>query len=232
MSTARPLVLIVEDQREIAAVIEAYLVKNEFRTVVAVDGPTALSHHAMLSPDLLLLDVRIPVLDGFEVLAKIRQTHTTPVILLTAMAEDIDRLTGFRIGADDYIVKPFNPQEVVARVKAVLRRSSGGSNPVLLRCGPIEIDLDAHVVRIHSGDGPVNVQLTLSEYRILVYLSQRPTRVVGRGDLVDACLPESDALPRSVDTHIANLRRKLEASGATGLLQPVRGVGYRLCTPP
>ena len=111
------LVLIVEDEQAIARILEGYLQREGFRTVRAADGETALQHHAILKPDIVLLDIRIPTLDGFGVLARIRQMGATPVIMVTALADDIDRLSGLHIGADDYVVKPFNPQEVVARVR-------------------------------------------------------------------------------------------------------------------
>src|SRR5690606_23959499 len=138
------LVLIVEDEPEIAQILDAYLVREGYRTVRAADGETALQHHALLSPDIVLLDVRIPKLDGFAVLARLRQTKNTPVIMVTALAEAIDRLSGLRLGADDYVVKPFNPQEVVARVKAVLRRTKGDQQETLRRFGAIEVDFNAY----------------------------------------------------------------------------------------
>ncbi|MEH6775926.1 MAG: response regulator, partial [Cereibacter changlensis] len=119
------LVLIAEDEPAIARILDAYLRRDGFRTVQASDGETALQHHALLKPDLVLLDARIPKLDGFAVLARLRQTSSTPVIMVTALADDVDRLSGLHLGADDYVVKPFNPQEVVARVRAVLRRTLG-----------------------------------------------------------------------------------------------------------
>ena len=119
------LVLIVEDEPAISRLLEAYLSREGFRTVLASDGETALQQHAYLKPDLVLLDIRIPKLDGLAVLARLRHTSSTPVIMVTALADDLDRLSGLHLGADDYVVKPFNPQEVVARVKAVLRRASG-----------------------------------------------------------------------------------------------------------
>ena len=139
------LILLAEDEPEIAQILDAYLVRDGFRTVRAADGETALTHHAVLSPDLVLLDVRMPKLDGFEVLARLRREGNTPVIMVTALAEDLDRLTGLRLGADDYVIKPFNPQEVVARVNAVLRRTRNGAGATVLRFESVEVDLDAHV---------------------------------------------------------------------------------------
>ncbi|KXF76918.1 two-component system response regulator [Paramesorhizobium deserti] len=225
------LVLIVEDEPEIAHILDAYLVREGYRTVRAADGETALQHHALLSPDLVLLDVRIPRLDGFGVLARLRQADTTPVIMVTALAEDIDRLSGLRLGADDYVVKPFNPQEVVARVKAVLRRAKGQSQETVRRFGDIEVDFQAYSAFVRRGDCRRPIPLTLSEFRILAYMIRRPTHAFDRSDILDACLPESDALARTVDTHVSNLRRKLEELGQTGLFPAVRGIGYRFSDP-
>ena len=221
------LILVVEDEPEIAHILDAYLVRDGFRTVRAADGETALQHHKVLSPDLVLLDVRIPRLDGFEVLARLRREGNTPAIIVTALAEDIDRLSGLRLGADDYVVKPFNPHEVVARVNAVLRRTRAGSASPLLGHDDIEVDLDAHCAFVNSRTNRASLPLTLSEFRILAYMIRRPTHAFDRSDILDACLPDSDALVRTVDTHIANLRNKLNRKGATGYLNSVRGIGYR-----
>jgi two-component system response regulator AdeR len=151
--------------------------------------------------------------------------------MITALAEDLDRLSGLRLGADDYIVKPFNPQEVVARVKAVLRRSRGEMDQTTRRFGNFEVDFKAYTAFVHQQEGRVALQLTLSEFRILAYMIRRPTHAFERADLLDACLPESEALARTVDTHISNLRRKVEDLGQFGFFCAVRGVGYRFCEP-
>ncbi|AHK45459.1 MULTISPECIES: response regulator [Ensifer] len=225
------LILLVEDEPEIAQILDAYLVRDGFRTVRAADGETALTHHSVLSPDLILLDVRIPRLDGFEVLARIRRESNTPTIMVTALAEDLDRLAGLRLGADDYVVKPFNPQEVVARVNAVLRRTRNGAGATILRFENVEVDLDAHAAFIDDSGKRRSLPLTLSEFRILAHMIRRPTHAFDRADILDACLPDSDALARTVDTHVANLRRKLEDLGACGFFTAVRGVGYRFVEP-
>lgn len=223
------LICVVEDDPDIARILQGYLERERLRVVWAADGETALQQHRSLNPDLVLLDVNIPKKDGFEVLAELRRRGDTPVIFATAMAEDLDRLTGLRMGADDYVVKPFNPAEVVARVKAVLRRTSAGGRAELTRHGPIEADLKAHLARVVEPEaGPRPLNLTLSEFRILVQFLNAPMRVLSRGEILDACLPESDALERTVDSHVSNLRRKLEAAGAAGFVVNVRGVGYRL----
>lgn len=225
------LVLIVEDEPAIAQILEGYLLRDGFRTVRAGDGEIALQHHAHLKPDLVLLDVRLPKLDGFDVLARLRQTGSTPVIMVTAVADDIDRLSGLRLGADDYVVKPFNPQEVVARVKAVLRRTRGDQAEVIKRFGAIEVDFASYTAFVMSDGRRTHLPLTLSEFRILAYMIRRPTQAFARADILDACLPESDALVRTVDTHISNLRRKLEDMGQNGFFPAVRGIGYRFSDP-
>lgn len=222
------LILIIEDEPEIAEIIETYLSREGFRVVTAADGTVGLGHHLRLRPDLVVLDIKLPGQDGYDVLAAIRRRGNTPVIMVTALAEDLDKLQALRIGADDYVVKPFNPLEVVARVKAVLRRSLGGPTERLLRVGPITVDLQAHRVMVERDTGPVALDLTRTEFRILSHMASRLGKVFERSELVDACLPEGEALDRTVDSHVSNLRRKLAVVGADGLLTGVRGVGYRL----
>lgn len=225
------LILIVEDEAEIAEILDAYLVRAGFRTVRAADGETALLHHRMLRPDLVLLDVKLPKRDGHSVLAEIRATSSVPVIMATALGEDLEKLMALRVGADDYVVKPFNPLEVVARVQAVLRRTAGrDAVPSRLRLDALEIDLEAHAVRRLAPEGEATViSVTLTEFRILAHMARQPQRVFTRADLLDACLPgEGDAMERTVDSHVSKLRRKLELAGETGYLDGVRGVGYRL----
>lgn len=222
------LVLVVEDEPRIAEVLEAYLRRDGFGVARAGDGPTALCMHAQLRPDLVLLDVMLPGLDGFEVLRRLRAdvAPSTPVILLTARDEDVDRISGLRMGADDYVVKPFSPPEVVARVQAVLRRARA-TDAGPLRLGPLEIDTTGTAVRVHD----VPVELTATEYRLLELLARSPRRTFSRAQLLAAALPESAALDRVVDAHLGNLRRKLAAAGAPALVETVRGFGYRLRLP-
>lgn len=222
------LILIVEDEPEIAEILETYFAREGFRVICARDGLTGLAHHQRLRPDLVVLDIKLPGQDGYEVLAAIRRRGETPVIMVTALAEDLDKLQALRIGADDYVVKPFNPQEVVARARAVLRRTMGRAPDHLLRLGPLTVDPQAYRAVVEAGAGPVTLALTPTEYRVLAHMARFPGRAFSRGDLVDACLPEGSALDRTVDSHVSNLRRKLAAAGADGLLEGVRGIGYRL----
>lgn len=223
------LILVAEDDAEIAQILMAYLDREGFRTVHAGDGEAALMHHQALRPDLLVLDINMPRKDGLEVLAEVRRQGATPVIMATARAEDLDKLLGLRMGADDYVIKPFNPMEVVARVKAVLRRARGSAMAAeRLRWGPIALDPDAFAVHIGQGSAAVPLEVTLTEFRLLAHMIRMPARVYTRAELVDACLPAGDALERTVDSHVSKLRRKLELAGAPGLCVGVRGVGYRL----
>ncbi|OKH88123.1 response regulator [Thalassospira sp. TSL5-1] len=228
MTTNNALILIIEDEPEIAEIIAAYLSREGFRIVTAGDGAVGLAHHQRLRPDLVVLDIKLPGKDGYEVLTTIRHRGDTPVIMVTALAEDLDKLQALRIGADDYVVKPFNPLEVVARVKAVLRRTIARDSDQMLRVGPLTIDPQAYRVEVESAKGKVALGLTRTEFRILAYMALRIGRVFERSELVDACLPEGEALDRTVDSHVSNLRRKLAAAGADGVLVGVRGVGYRL----
>ncbi len=226
------LVLIVEDEPEIAEILDAYFVREGFRTVRAADGETALQHHRMLNPDIVVLDVKLPKRDGVEVLAEIRRLGDTPVIMATALDDELEKLAALKIGADDYVVKPFNPQEVVARVRAVLRRANGLSHGRILRAGAIEIDPSAHTARVRQGERTETLDLTLTEFRILAYMAGADRRVFTRAQLLDACLPnDSAAMERTVDSHVSKLRKKLESAGVPGCLEGVRGVGYRLLPP-
>jgi two-component system response regulator AdeR len=225
------LILIVEDEPQIADILSAYFAREGFRTVTAGDGDLALQHHQMLSPDLVVLDVKLPRRDGFEVLAALRARSSTPVIMASAMGEDLDKLSALRMGADDYVVKPFNPVEVVARAKAVLRRTqSDRTSPAPLRVAGLSLDMDAHTASLRAGDRPEQpLNLTLTEFRLLSFMARSPHKAFRRTELLDACLPpEGDAVERTVDSHVSKLRKKLEAAGGQGWLEGVRGVGYRL----
>lgn len=225
------LILIAEDEAEIAEILSAYLSRSGMRSVCATNGREALALHHSARPDLVLLDVQMPEMDGWRVLSEIRLLSNTPVIMLTAMDQDIDKLMGLRLGADDYIVKPFNPAEVVARVQAVLRRSympQHAHKSSLLRTAPFVINLQSHEVMVEIGEKTFTLELTLTEFKLLTQLATAPKRVFSRAELLADCLPEGDALERTVDSHISKLRKKLEKLGLTGIPHGVRGVGYRL----
>lgn len=221
------LILIIEDDIEIVRILQAYFERDGYRTVSATDPLIGLSHHQRLKPDLVVLDVKMPKMDGFETLAALRNIDDTPVIMVTALAEDLDKLQALRLGADDYVVKPFNPLEVVARARAILRRSQGGRSNSVLRLGPLSIDIEAMTVHV----GTTIMGLTRTEYRLLEHMARSPNRVFERSELIDACLPEGEAMNRTVDSHVSNLRRKLGGAGLPDLITGVRGVGYRLDMP-
>ena len=220
------LILIVEDEPQLAEVLEAYARQEGYRTERAGDGHAALSAFRAVSPDLILLDIMLPGKSGLEVLKTVRAGGSTPVILVTARAEETDQIVGLELGADDYVVKPFRPREVMARVKAVLRRVTAALDDAEkpLRVGPLEVDPRAVIARVNGQA----LTLTPAEFRLLSHLAESPGRAFSREELLSAALPDSDALERVVDAHLAGVRRKLDLAGAAGLLRTVRGVGYRL----
>nr|WP_289852038.1 response regulator transcription factor [Rhizobium sp. SSA_523] len=226
------LVLIVEDDEEIASLLERYLIRAGYRTTKASTGQAALAHTQRLAPDLILLDIGLPDIDGFDFLTKIRGTSNVPVIFVSAMDDSTDKLLGLKLGADDYVTKPFNPQEVVARVGAVLKRTKGIVASDVIRHDEIEVQLDSHIATALTEKGRVQLPLTATEFRLLVCLLRSPFKTFERASLLDACLPESDALDRTIDTHIANLRRKLAECSQGGYITTVRGIGYRFARSP
>jgi two-component system response regulator AdeR len=225
------LVLIVEDEPEIADIVAAYLEREGLRTLRAQDGLAALALHRSARPDLILLDVQMPGMDGWTVLNTLRQRGDTPVIMLTALDQDLDKLTALRMGADDYVVKPFNPAEVAARVRAVLRRTlnqrpAGASG--VLRVANLVIDAENHQVHVEGDGYSHELLLTLTEFKLLHCMALAPLRIFSRSELMHECLPESEALERTVDSHVSKLRRKLDEVGLENVPASVRGVGYRL----
>ncbi len=218
------LILIVEDELELAEIIEAYLRREGYQTERAGDGKRALGLYRATKPDLVLLDIMMPKLNGLEVLKTIRQDGQTPVIMLTARAEDDDKLLGLELGSDDYIIKPFNPREVVARVKAVLRRTGQKLESDVLRIGQLEI----HKMQAQVLFAKQILELTPTEFRLLICFAEAPGRVFNRLELLAASMPESDSLERVVDAHLKNLRKKLGDVGAGDMIETVFGMGYRL----
>lgn len=223
------LVLIAEDETEIADILIGYLQRSGLRTLHAIDGQQALELQQRLKPDLVLLDIQMPVLDGWQVLQQLRSRGDTPVIMLTALDQDLDKVMGLRLGADDYVVKPFNPAEVVARVQAVLRRTQShrAVSQQTLRVGTFVIDFDSHQASVDIAGIPQILDLTLTEFKLLSCLMRAPKRVFSREELLVNCLPEGDAQERTVDSHISKLRKKLEALDIQGIPLSVWGIGYR-----
>lgn len=182
----------------------------------------------VLKPDLILLDIWMPKKDGWEVLVELRRRGDTPIVIITALDREIDRLQGLRFGADDYITKPFNPAEVVTRIRAILRRLETAAAGRFIKVGNLEIDTQSYLTTVRTDTGETGVALTLTEFRLLAHLAGSPNRVFTRSELIDACLADVDALERTVDSHISRLRKKLECAGASGMPEVMRGVGYRL----
>jgi len=231
MQTKR--VLIIEDDADAADVLDAYLQREGYEVQIAGDGISGLDKALRWKPDLVLLDVMLPGMSGTDVLAPLRREPRTPVIMVTAMGDMPDKIGALREGADDYVVKPYNPGEVVARVQAVLRRTaSGEKNSAVLRWQALEVDADALTAAVNSPSGDSRyLDLTPTEFSILSTLMRAPTRPFSRQYLLEQCLPESEALERVVDTHVYNLRKKLESAGILNVLVNVRGVGYRFRQP-
>ncbi|RME58571.1 MAG: DNA-binding response regulator [Caldilineae bacterium] len=226
-------ILVVDDDPKIVRLVRSYLEQAGYQVEVARDGPTALQAIRSLRPSLVVLDLMLPGMDGLEITRTVRGDSAlaaTPILMLTARVEDVDRILGLELGADDYVTKPFNPREVVARVKAILRRTVGpapaASGAGILQVGPLRLDPQAHAVTVNGRP----VQLTPSEYDLLHLFMRYPGRAFTRTELIEEGLGyEYEGLERTVDSHIKNLRRKIETDpGAPRLIQTVFGVGYRL----
>jgi two-component system alkaline phosphatase synthesis response regulator PhoP len=223
-------ILVVDDDREIVRLVRAYLEQSGYEVLVAHDGETALHVIRRERPDLVVLDLMLPDRDGWDVTRIVRRDvglAAIPIIMLTARVEDHHKIVGLELGADDYVAKPFNPREVVARVRAVLRRARGEpAPPKVIRAGGLVIDLDAH--RIEANGQPVN--LTPTEFSLLQAMAEQPGHVLTRLELIEQSLGYGyEGLERTVDSHIKNLRRKLEAVDVSpDLVETVFGVGYRL----
>ena len=232
MNDIRPHVLIVDDDAELRGMLDEYLSNEQIVVDTAADGVAALRHIERQRPDLVLLDVSMPGMSGFDVLRRLREKCPVPVLMLTARDDVVDRVLGLELGADDYLTKPFNGRELLARIHAVLRRTQGGlqaQGPEALELGRLALDTGMHVVRV-DGEG---VPLTDAEYRVLEVLVRNAGRVVSRAELTQKALGRRHVgLDRSVDTHVSNLRRKLGTivEGTTPILG-VRGAGYMIGQP-
>lgn len=222
-------VLIVEDERKIATLLRDYLESSGFKTTLEERGDTAVSLVRKTSFSLILLDLMLPGMEGADVCSEIRKFSNIPIIMITAKVEEIDRIIGLEIGADDYICKPFSPREVVARVKAVLRRyrqQTGGKN---IAVGPLRIDDETREVSVNG----TSLKLTPSEYNILKILLSRPHRVFTRAELIDQVFGYNfEGYERTIDSHIKNLRKKLSVHlPDADVIESVYGVGYKLVPP-
>lgn len=219
-------ILIIEDEPELVKVVQSYLEKSGYKVATAYRGDSGLTAFDNVHPDLVLLDLNLPGMDGLDVAREIRRRQDTPIIMVTARVEETDRLVGLELGADDYISKPFSPREVVARVKAVLRRSNPSEKAAkVIQTGGLVIDLESHTVRLDDHE----IDLTPTEFNILTVMAAHPGRVYSRLQLLESSQGTAyEGYERTVDAHIKNLRSKLERnSSQTALIETVFGVGYR-----
>jgi len=218
------LILVVDDEPKIVALARDYLIKNGFRVATAADGQSALAAARREKPDLIILDLMLPKLDGREVCKILRRESEVPIIMLTALAEEIDQVTGLEIGADDYITKPFSPRALVARVRALLRRTRGEVKvPSMIRVGGLEIDSEKYRVTFKGKP----IKLTPNEFKLLQLLASRPGQTLNRSQLLEDLHGTASSFDRSVDSHIKNLRKKLESVSGKAMVETVYGIGYR-----
>lgn len=224
---AQSTVLVVDDDPVLSEVVGRYLEREGLTVTFAADGETGLALALSSLPDLVVLDVMLPGIDGLEVCRRIREAAPIPVVMLTARGEENDRIAGLELGADDYVPKPFSPGELTARVKAVLRRAAGGMTPVAtteLRGGPMVVDVVAHEVRRHGEP----VTLTTKEYDLLVHLMAHPDRAFRREELLESVWGWTSGDTATVTVHVRRLREKVEDDPSyPEHLMTVRGVGYR-----
>lgn len=230
LNTPKQTILIVDDDREIIRLVRAYLENANFEVWEATDGEAALHILRQERPSLLILDVMLPQINGLDIMRYIRNDphlRKTPIIMLTARITDTDKILGLELGADDYITKPFNPQELAARVRAVLRRTTAdwGETSTLQHAG-IVLDEERHIVTVQNEP----VSLTPTEFNILKTLMQRPEIVFSRAELVEQALGyDYESLERTLDNHIRNLRKKIEPDPNDPIyIKTVYGIGYRL----
>jgi len=215
-------ILLVEDEEDIASLVRAYLERDGFRVVWATHGTEGLAELERNDVRLAILDLQLPDADGFDVCRAIRSTSSLPVVMLTARDEEVDRVTGLELGADDYVTKPFSPRELTARVRAVLRRVEPDATDDRLAAGDVELDRNARAASVAG----VEVELTGREFDLLWHLASRPGIVVSRGQLLERVWGiEFPGGTRTVDVHVGQLRRKL---GRPRLIRTVRGSGYKV----
>jgi DNA-binding response OmpR family regulator len=221
------MILVVEDEAKIARLVSDYLEHAGFDVTVAGDGEVALASARRFKPDLVVLDLGLPGRDGLDVARTLRRTSGVPIVMLTARGDETDRIVGLELGADDYVVKPFSPKELVARVRAVLRRTETAreGGPEVLRVADVELDLPR--MRVAVGGRPV--ELTPTEFQLLAVLVREPGRVFTRSQLLDAVHGVAfESYERAIDAHVKNIRKKLEPTpGRPRYLLTVHGVGYR-----
>lgn len=229
-------ILVVDDERALVDLVQSYLVHEPYEVLTAADGPAALELARKAQPDLVVLDLMLPGLDGLEVCRQLRQFSDAYILMLTARTEELDKILGLTVGADDYLTKPFSPRELVARIKALLRRPrqvAGGNShqaasseapPALQRWDALTIDEAQHEVTLHGHP----VDLTAREFALLLALAEHPGRVFTRDQLLERVWGDAYYDDHVVDVHLGNLRKKLETDPThPEYLETVRGVGYR-----
>ena len=225
---AQAKILLVDDEANIVNLIKAYLDREGYTVYTAADGPAALKAARAYKPDIIVLDIMLPGMDGLEVLSHLRRESDVYVILLTAKTEETDRVVGLTVGADDYVTKPFSPRELVARIRAALRRLRQASGPQpgdVLALRRLRIDQGRREVTLNGQP----VQLTPTEFDLLVALARHPGMVLSRQQLIEHVWGNNFyGEQRVVDVHIGHVRQKLEALGGANIIETVRGVGYRL----
>lgn len=227
----RKTVLLAEDDIEIAKVVVAYLERDGFNAIHAPDGETALKLIEQNDPDFIILDIKMPKKDGLQVLKEIRDNSDTPVMMLTAIDTDVDKIFALKTGADDYLVKPFSPMELVTRVHVILRRIQFHHKDEALSIYKTKnLEINKITCQVYVGPERKNISadLTSTEFRILMHLIRYPKRVFSRDEIMDACMPEGNASERTVDSHVSKLRKKLQQAGIFFVPESVRGFGYRL----
>ncbi|MEX0317239.1 MAG: response regulator transcription factor [Ruegeria sp.] len=218
-------ILVVDDDPRLRELVSITLERAGFQVVTARDGQMALTHAAREAPALVVLDVGLPEMDGLEVCRKLRVRSDVPILFLTARDDEIDRILGLELGADDYVTKPFSPRELVARIKAILKRARQPNGQSVLRHGPLEVDSAGHMVRV---DGAA-LALTATEMSILRRLMQTPEMIVSRPQLIEAIYGAgSQVSDRTLDSHLRNLRRKLGEQGWASAIETVHGIGLRM----
>jgi two-component system response regulator BaeR len=222
-------ILVVEDELKIARIIKDYLGNSGYQVTIISHGNEVLPQVQKSMPDLIILDIMLPGKDGMEICREIRKTSAVPIIMLTAKVEEIDRLIGLELGADDYICKPFSPREVVARVKAVLRRAMPEPVSEQLTAGPIALNHLTHYVSINNQE----IVLTNSEFELLAVFMEQPERVFTRNDLISMVQGyDFEGYDRTIDSHIKNLRKKIaQQLPGQKMIQTVYGVGYKFSPP-
>lgn len=219
-------ILIIEDEIELVRVLRSYLERSNYKVISSGKGDLGLALWVQEQPDLVILDLNLPGMDGLDIAREIRRKTDTPIIMVTARVEETDRLIGLELGADDYITKPFSPREVVARVRAVLRRAGAqAAKNRLMRFSGLEIDLDAHKVTQSGGE----IDLTPSEFTLLETMAAQPGRVFSRLQLLEATQGDAyKGYERTIDAHIKNLRAKIEPDSKNPIyIETVFGIGYR-----